>query len=78
MLFLKAKSFIFALWSFLRWGDAPLHQVLDREAVCLKCPEVEFTDTSEFCKACGCPRSAVSDLRTKRRMRDAKCPLGKW
>lgn len=71
-------SFLRAVWSFLRWGDAPLALVLEREKVCMACPEMDVTETNEFCKACDCPRWAISDLRTKRRMRDIKCPLDKW
>lgn len=79
MLYLrKALSFLRAVWSFVRWGDAPLVLTLEREKACMTCPEMYTTDTNEFCKACGCPESAVSDLRTKRRMRNIKCPLGKW
>jgi len=78
MLLAKAKSFLRAAWSFIRYGDVPLWEYTQREEACLKCPELDTTETSEFCKACGCPRWAISDLRTKRRMRDIKCPLGKW
>jgi hypothetical protein len=74
----KAKSFLRAVWSFVRYGDAPLRQYTEREEICLKCPEFDMTETNEFCKARDCPRWAISDLRTKRRMRDLRCPLNKW
>jgi hypothetical protein len=78
MLLAKAKSFLRAAWSFIRYGDVPLWKYTEREEACWKCPELKPTATGVFCGKCGCPKWAVSDLRTKWRMRDVKCPLGKW
>jgi hypothetical protein len=79
MLFLKKiKSFLAAVWSFVRWGDVPLWQATEREEACLACPALELTATGMFCKECRCPHWAISDMRTKWRMRDLKCPLNKW
>jgi hypothetical protein len=74
----KARSFLCAVWSFFWYGDAPLVDHDRRQAICLRCEHLEVTATGVFCKACGCPHWAVSDLRTKWRMRDIKCPLDKW
>jgi hypothetical protein len=79
MLFLKnAKSFLRAVWSFVRYGDVPLWQGAEREETCLACPELKLTQTGMFCKKCRCPHWPLSDLRTKWRMRDVGCPLDKW
>lgn len=79
MLFLrKAWSFLRAVWSFVRWGDVPLIEHDRRQAICLGCDRLDVTATGVFCKECRCPHWPVSDQRTKWRMRDLKCPLGKW
>lgn len=74
----RLKSFVRALWSFLRTGDAPLAEATRREQICNDCPEVVTTATGLFCGACGCAQWAVSDLRTKWRLPVIACPQGKW
>jgi len=78
MLLKKAKSFILAILSFIRWGDAPLDLYDKRRAVCARCPHMRATPQGLFCRACECPRWPISDLRTKWRLRDLRCPLHKW
>jgi hypothetical protein len=78
MLWAKIESFLLAVWSFVRWGDAPLLEHDRRQAICLKCKRLHVTPTGVFCLECRCPHSAISDLRTKWRMRDLRCPLNKW
>jgi hypothetical protein len=79
MLFVrKARSFVRAMWSFIRWGDAPIGTHDDRMRACLSCPKMDFSRAGIFCASCGCPRWPLSDLRTKWRMRDARCPLNQW
>lgn len=78
MLFVELKSFARAVWSFIRWGDAPLDLHDKRVVICHRCPEMRVARAGVFCAACKCPRWAGSDLRTKWRMRDIKCPLNKW
>lgn len=78
MLFVKAKSLARALWSFIRWGDAALDLHDKRASACYLCDELRVVPRGVFCRACKCPRWALSDLRTKWRMRDARCPLNKW
>jgi hypothetical protein len=78
MLFVKALSFLRAIWSFVRWGDVPLARHDRRQAICLGCEHLEPTANGVFCQECRCPHWAVSDLRTKWRMSDLRCPLGKW
>jgi hypothetical protein len=78
MLFLKVKSFALAVWSFIRYGDAPLAEHDRRQTICMACEHLRPMASGVFCKACDCPPWAISDLRTKWRMRDVKCPLGKW
>lgn len=78
MLFVKAKSFIRAMWSFLRYGDAPIEVHDQRQFHCLRCDEFDVVPTGMFCEACHCPRWPLSDMRSKWRMRDVKCPQGKW
>lgn len=80
----KLRSFLRAVFSFFAAGDAPLGLYFERQALCIgsefapKCNEAKGTETGLFCAACGCPPSPISDLRTKWRMVDAACPLGKW
>lgn len=79
MLFLKRiTSFLRAVWSFVIHGDERLIVYEDRQRICLNCDQLSVWETGVFCKACNCPRWALSDLRTKWRMRDLKCPQGKW
>lgn len=85
LLIKKARSLMAALFSFALAGDAPLGEYLDRRETCLgipgqlpKCERLQATDTGLFCGACGCPQWPVSDLRTKWRMPDVACPLGRW
>lgn len=78
MLFLKAKSFVLAIWSLLRWGPVSLSKYNDRTSACMRCPELKLTLMNEFCKACECPEWGLADLRLKRLMPDIKCRLGKW
>jgi hypothetical protein len=75
---LKAKSFILAVWSFVRWGDAPIELYEDRKRICEECPELVPTPTGKFCGKCECPRWPISDLRSKWRMLDLRCPLNNW
>lgn len=81
----KLRSFVRAVWSFIALGDAPLSTYLERIETCTgtpgivpKCDQLKATDTGLFCGACGCPPSPLSDVRTKTRMLDIKCPLDKW
>jgi len=78
MLFVKTRSFVRAVLSFLRHGDIPLIEHDRRQEICLNCDRLAPTWTGVFCSACGCPPSPISDLRTKWRMRKLRCPLGKW
>lgn len=79
MLYLtRAKSFLLAVWSFVRWGDVPLIEHDRRQKICLGCDRLEVTKTGVFCQECRCLHWAISDLRTKWRMRNLKCPLDKW
>jgi len=82
---LKARSLFRALWSFASLGDAPLATYLERIETCTgnfgqlpKCGQLKATDNGLYCSACGCPPSPLSDVRTKTRMIDLKCPLDKW
>ena len=81
----KLRSFLRAVWSFIVLGDAPLATYLERIETCMgepsivkPCDQLRATDTGLFCGACGCPQSPLSDVRTKARMLDIKCPLDKW
>lgn len=74
----KAQSLARALWSFARWGDVRLSEYNQRSVACATCPQFQVVQTGYFCSACGCPRWAGSDLRSKWRMADVRCPLGKW
>jgi hypothetical protein len=80
----KVQSFFWAVTSFIKHGDAPIREHDRRLLICVSCEYVEYwppepkTATNIFCTACDCPRSALSDQRTKARMRDAVCPKGKW
>jgi hypothetical protein len=79
MLFLKkVRSFVVAIWSFVRRGPVSLPKYSDRTEKCLACPELKLTLKNEFCKACDCPEWALADMRFKRLMPGVKCPLGKW
>jgi hypothetical protein len=78
MLLKKAKSFLRAVWSFARWGDVALAEHDRREAICLDCEHLDVALTGVFCLECRCPHWPISDLRTKWRMRNLKCPLNKW
>jgi hypothetical protein len=49
-----------------------------RKAECLDCPEHIEKERGIYCLACRCPQWPMSDLRTKWRMLDIKCPLNKW
>jgi len=79
----KARSFARAIWSFIRYGDISIKEHDRRMLICNDCEHVIYapitqSPTNQFCGACECPRSPLSDLRTKCRMRDAKCPIDKW
>lgn len=74
----KARSFLRAVWSFARYGDAPLVVYVGRRDTCRECRYLDATPTGIYCGLCDCPRWTLSDLRTKWRMRDLKCPLDKW
>jgi hypothetical protein len=78
----KAASFFWAVRSFVKHGDAPIREFDRRLAICISCEFVKFdppkAPTGMFCKACDCPDWWLSDQRTKARMRDAACPMGKW
>lgn len=75
---LKIKSFLLAVWSFARWGDVAISEYVEREAICRDCPYFERTKHGLFCGACGCPKSPISDLRTKWRMPLLGCPEHRW
>lgn len=75
---LRVISFLRAVWSFVRWGDVSLVTHDRRQVICLRCDRLQVTKTGIFCRACGCAPWVISDLRTKWRMRDLKCPLEKW
>lgn len=74
----KVSSLARALWSFARWGDVPLIRYETRRVTCEQCPQLRITSTGYFCGACACPQWAGSDLRSKWRMADLKCPQGRW
>lgn len=78
MLLKKAKSLVLAIWSFLRWGDVTVSEYQKRQTVCHDCARFLVSQRGMFCDACGCLPSPVSDLRTKWRLPDLKCPLDKW
>jgi hypothetical protein len=78
MLLVKAKSLLLAIWSFLRWGDAPIAEHDQRATTCYLCEQLIITPQGIFCSACNCPRWPLSDLRTKWRLRDLRCPRNKW
>ena len=79
MLYLKKVwSFLRAVWSFFRWGDVPLIEHDRRQAICCCCERIDVKPAGVFCLECECPRWPISDLRTKWRMLDIKCPLEKW
>lgn len=74
----QVKSLVRAIWSLIRWGDVTVSEYLKRQTICFDCPRLLISERGYFCDACGCPKSPVSDLRTKQRLPDLKCPLGKW
>jgi len=74
----KALSLARAIFSLARYGEVtPITYEL-RRAECLDCDQKTETDRGVFCAACGCPQWFMSDLRTKTRLIDVKCPLNKW
>lgn len=75
---LKVRSFLRAFWSLFREGDASMGVYNEREAQCYDCDRMVVTDAGMFCGACGCAPSPVSDLRTKWRLPNLRCPLNKW
>jgi hypothetical protein len=74
----KLKSFVRAVWSLCKLGDSPLPVYNVRTQTCWECPSMKASPTGYFCRACECPEWFLSDLRTKWRIRDLSCPLGKW
>jgi hypothetical protein len=78
MLFLKAKSFVVAVWSLLRRGPVSLATYSYRTEQCMKCPALKLTLQNEFCTACKCPEWGLADMRLKRLMPALKCPDDKW
>ena len=74
----KIVAFRRAFWSLARFGDAPLTTYQKRRKACLACPKMHAAATGLFCGACGCMKWPLSDLRTKWRLRDLKCPLDEW
>jgi hypothetical protein len=74
----KVKSFLRAVWSFARWGDISIIEHDRRQVICHACDAMRVVKTGIFCRACHCQPTAISDLRTKWRMRDLKCPKGQW
>lgn len=74
----KALSFLRAVYSFIRYGDVPLLEHDRRQQICMGCEWLDVVASGVFCQACDCPNWTVSDMRTKWRMRELKCPLGKW
>lgn len=74
----KARSFLRAVWSLARYGEVTLKTYTLRKAECLDCDRHIETERGIYCGECGCPQWFVSDLRSKWRMRDLRCPLKKW
>ena len=73
----KLRAFFRAIWS-LRHGDVKVHIATARFDVCMTCNDHVKTERGIYCERCGCPRSFLSDLRTKVRIRRAACPMEKW
>lgn len=79
MLFLKkVKSLSLALWSLFWYGTVSAETHETRRAECFKCEAIISNERGIYCGACGCSQWWLSDLRKKWRMRELKCPLGKW
>jgi len=79
MLYLKkVRSFARAIWSLIQHGDAPVIEHDRRQMICLPCEYMSLKVSGVFCGKCDCPEWPVSDLRTKWRLRNLKCPVGKW
>jgi len=74
----RILSLIRAVWSVVRYGDVPFRIYAERQSACVLCSHFERSLYGCYCGACDCPRNYVSDLRTKWRMPDLKCPKGKW
>lgn len=74
----QLRSLALAVWSFIRWGDVALVEHSRRAAICQRCPFMVVSKTGRFCSQCDCPPSSLSDLRTKWRMLDIRCPIDKW
>lgn len=75
---LRLVRFIKVLWSFFIYGDVKLTVYEARLEICEGCPQIRKTKRGIFCDQCGCPESALSDLRTKARIRLSACPVDKW
>jgi hypothetical protein len=73
----KVRSFLRALWSLFWLGEVTLQTYQWRKAECLDCSEHVETERGAYCQACECPQWFMSDLRTKWRLLDLKCPLDK-
>lgn len=74
----KARSFWRAIYSLARYGDVTLRTHTLRKAECFACKHVVARGRGIYCGKCSCPEWFMSDLRTKWRMLDVKCPLNKW
>ena len=78
LLLRKANSLAVALWSIVRYGTIEAHNYRQRALECFGCEARIERGRRMYCGACGCPQWRLSDLRVKWRMRELKCPLGKW
>jgi hypothetical protein len=74
----KVYTFYRAIYSLIRYGDVTLRTYTQRRAECFECERIIAKERNLYCGACECPQWFMSDLRTKWRMLDVKCPLEKW
>jgi hypothetical protein len=74
----KAHSFYRAIYSLAHHGDVTLRTYTLRKRECYECEHIIARQRNLYCGKCGCPEWFISDLRTKWRMLDIRCPLNKW
>jgi hypothetical protein len=74
----KVRSFFRAIWSLIRHGEVTVQTYALRRAECVECLLFVERKRGIYCGACGCPEWYLSDLRSKWRMPQVKCPLNKW
>lgn len=74
----KAVSLLRAIYSLIRYGETTVRTQVLRKGECFECEHIIARERGLYCGACGCPEWFMSDLRTKWRMLDIKCPLDKW